>query len=283
MLYLLFLFYTYKFVPTVDIDRNCKILVSMEAEKKEIVEKKVYEDGKKNYATKGEALGVGIPALVLGGVAAASLWGRNRGSFGLGNGMPENVNINTTSGGFASSGCAPTAFQAWEKGCDEALALTNTIWGLKVNTQEQMYAHRDTDVAEKFNIWKSQIEGDFGNYKVSRDLYDNMNDKLNRAAFDLYKGQRDLYDTLNERYSAKFCELDKKVYGMEIANMYQNKIIQMGLENVLKDSMCYTDRKTCRAIYGVVGLPSTPTTTVLEGANPFGCNCVRQTGASPAA
>ena len=61
----------------------------MEAEK-QIVEKKVYEEGKKNYATKGEALGIGIPALVLGGVAAASLFGRmNR---GIG-GMPENINI----------------------------------------------------------------------------------------------------------------------------------------------------------------------------------------------
>lgn len=39
----------------------------------------------------------------------------------------------------------------------------------------------------------------------------------------------------------------------------------------------YTDRKTCRCIYGVVGLPSTPTTTVLEGASPFGCNCARNT------
>lgn len=249
----------------------------MDAEKKEIVEKKVYEDGKKEYASKGmagTALGFGIAGTALG------LWGASRrGNIGIG--MPENVNINTVSDAIVGRNGAPTAFQAWEKGCEEALSLTNTIWGLKVNTQEQMYAHRDTDVSEKFGLWKSQVDGDFGNYKVSRDLYDNMNDKLNTASFGLYKGQRDLYDTLNERYSAKFCELDKKVYGMEIANMYQNKIIQMGLENVLKDSMCYTDRKTCRAIYGVVGLPSAPTVQVLEGANPFGCNCMRQAGAAP--
>lgn len=254
----------------------------MEPEKKEIIEKKVYDERKKEYASKGVAgsgLGLGIAGTVLGVMA---LFG-NRNGFSLGgNSMPENVNINTSGGG-AGSGIAPSAFQAWEKGCEEALALTNTIWGLKVNTQEQMYAHRDTDVAEKFSIWKSQVDGDFGNYKVSRDLYDNMNDKLNTAAFGLYKGQRDLYDTLNERYSAKFCELDKKVYGMEIANMYQNKIIQMGLDNVLKDSMCYTDRKTCRAIYGVVGLPSTPAVSVLEGANPYGCNCQRAAATTSAA
>ena len=230
----------------------------MDTEKKEIVEKKVYEDGKKEYASKsmaGTALGFGIAGTALG------LWGASRRSgLGIGGGMPENVNINTVSDAIAGrSGAAPTAFQAWEKECEDAIALTNTIWGLKVNTMEQMYAHRDTDV------------------------YDHMSEKLNTAAFGLYKGQRDLYDTLNERYSEKFCELDKKVYGMEIANLYQNKIIQMGLEGVLKESMCYTDRKTCRAIYGVVGLPSTPTTTVLEGANPFGCNCARQQGTAPTA
>lgn len=266
---------------TVNIDRVPNYLI-MEAEMKEIIKEKeyVHDENHKEYASKGyagTALGFGIGGAVLG---AAALWGR--GNRGFGGGMPENVNINTVSDAIAGrSGAAPTAFQAWEKGCDEALALTNTIWGLKVNTQEQMYAHRDTDVAEKFQLWKSQVDGDFGNYKVSRDLYDNMNDKLNTAAFGLYKGQRDLYDTLNERYSAKFCELDKKVYGMEIANLYQNKIIQMGMESVLKESMCYTDRKTCRAIYGVVGLPSTPTVTVLEGANPYGCNCRTQSSAAP--
>lgn len=241
----------------------------MEAEKKEIIEKKVYEDGKKDYASKGvanTALGFGIAGAALG------LWGASRkGGIGLSGNIPENVNINTVSDAISGRSGAPTAFMAWEKGCEEALALTNTIWGLKVNTQEQMYAHRDTDITEKFGLWKSQIDGDFANYKVSRDLYDNMNDKLNSAAFGLYKGQRDLYDTLNERYSAKFCELDKKVYGMEIANLYQNKIIQMGMDGVLKESMCYTDRKTCRMIAGELVLPNTPTITGYASSNPY-CN-----------
>ncbi len=236
----------------------------MEAEK--VIKEKeiVHEDEKKDYASKGlagTALGIGIGGAVLG---AAALWGRR----GIGsNGMPENVNINTVSDAISGrNGNAPTAFQAWEKGCEGALALTNTIWELKVNTQEQMYAHRETDIAEKFQIWKSQVDADFGLYKSQVDM-----------GFGLYKNQRDLYDALNERYSAKFNELDKKVYGMEIANLYQNKIIQMSMDEVRKDAFCYTDRKTCRAIYGVVGLPSTPTVTVLEGANPFGCNCVQAT------
>ena len=231
----------------------------METEPKQIVEKKVYEDGKKNYATKGEALGIGIPALVLGGVAAASLWGRNRGIAGI-SGMPENVNINAF--GTAANGTnAPTAFQTWEKECSDALALTNELWGMKLNTEREMYAHRETDVREKHELWRSQINADFG----------------------LYKSQRDLYDVLNERYAEKFNALDKKVAVLEATRPYQDRLIQCEIDRAFNASVNYTDKKTCRAIYGVVGLPSTPTVTVLEGANPFGCNCPAQASSTPAA
>lgn len=81
--------------------------------KKEVVEKKVYEDGKHEYASKSVA---------------------------------------------GSTSSSPTPFQAWEKACDDAIQLTNTIWGLKMNTQQQMYAHRDTDINEKFQLYKSQID-----------------------------------------------------------------------------------------------------------------------------
>ena len=150
----------------------------METETKQVVEKKVYEDGKKNYANKGEALGIGIPALVLGGVAAASLWGRNRGIAGI-SGMPENVNINAF--GTAANGTnAPTAFQTWEKECSDALALTNELWGMKLNTEREMYAHRETDVREKHELWRSQINADFGLYKSQRDLYDVLHPPVSR-------------------------------------------------------------------------------------------------------
>lgn len=57
----------------------------METESKQIVEKKVYEEGKKDYASKGmagTALGFGIAGTALG------LWGASRRGF-LGAGMPE--------------------------------------------------------------------------------------------------------------------------------------------------------------------------------------------------
>lgn len=209
------------------------------------------------------ALGFGIGGAVLG---AAALWGR-RG--GIGGGMPENVNINTVSDAISGrTGVAPTAFQAWEKECDDVLKLTNTIWGLKLNTQEQMYQHRETDINEKFQLYKSQVDGDFGLYKSQVEM-----------GFGLYKNQRDLYDVLNERYASKFNELDKKVAVMEATRPYQDKLIQCEIKEALNTAITYTDRKTCRALYGVVGLPAQPTVPVLEGANPFGCMCPTQTQA----
>lgn len=165
----------------------------MEAEVKQVIKEKEYVHGedRKEYASKGvgnAALTTGIIGTALG---AAALWGRGGRIFG--GGMPENVNINTVSDAIAGrSGVAPTAFQAWEKGCEEALSLTNTIWGLKVNTQEQMYAHREIDINEKWQLYKSQVDGDFGNYKVSRDLYDNsmaIQEMVNAELLLLVKGR----------------------------------------------------------------------------------------------
>lgn len=244
----------------------------MEEVKQIIKEKEYVHDNKENeYASKGVAgtgLGLGIAGTALGLWALA----RNRGGF-IGGGMPENVNINTVSDAISgrSGAVAPTAFMAWEKGCEEALALTNTIWGLKVNTQEQMYAHREVDVAEKFGLYKSQVDADFGLYKSQVE-----------GDFGLYKSQRDLYDVLNERYSVKFNDLDKKVAVLEATRPYQDRLIQCEIDRAFTASINYTDKKTCRAIYGVVGLPSTPTVNVLEGANPWGCNC-RSQASAPAA
>lgn len=210
---------------------------------KEVVEKRIYDDcgcdrRRGRWATQGEALGVGIPALTLGGIAAAGmLFGRGR--FGLGHNAPENVNIVNGGTGMGYGACAPTAFQAYSKGCEEVLDLTNAMWGLKVGTQEQMYAHRQTDVAEKFGLYKSQVDADFG----------------------LYKSQRDLYDVLNERYAQKFNDLDKKVAVLEATRPYQDRLLQCEIDRAFTASINHTDRRTCRMIEGQVVLPSTPTVT----------------------
>jgi hypothetical protein len=76
------------------------------AEMEKIVEKKVYEEGKHcdKYASKGGAYGVGIPALVLGGLAFANqMFGGNGiplfGGGARSNNAPANVNTLTVNGG----------------------------------------------------------------------------------------------------------------------------------------------------------------------------------------
>ena len=226
-----------------------------------IVEKKIYEEGchKKNYATQGEALGVGIPALVLGGLAFANqMFGGNGFNLFGGsnrNATPANVNTLTVNGGDGVA--APSTFQVWQKGCEEALDLTNHIWRDKVSTLEQMAGARQVDVEEKFGL-----------YKATRDLYDNTQDKMNTMGFGLYKNQRDAFDILNQ----KFADMDKKVAILEATRPYQDRLIQCEIKDAYTSAINYTDKKTCKALYGVVGLPSTPAVTVLQGANPF-CNC----------
>jgi hypothetical protein len=83
--------------------------------------------GYHRFASKGVAgtgLGLGIAGTALG-LLALSRGGFNL--FGNGGSMPENVNINTLGGG-ASGTIAPTAFQAWEKGCADTLALQKGLY-----------------------------------------------------------------------------------------------------------------------------------------------------------
>lgn len=226
----------------------------MEMTDAKVVEKKIYEDGKKEYASKGlagTALGIGI-----GGLALALLNGNGRGVFGsLGNGMPDNVNINTY-GGMTASNTAPTALEVMEKECDDEVKLLTDMFGLKLDTANKFYAMRETDIAEKFSMYKGAtdainaenrraMQAEFGLYKSQID-----------ADFGLYKNQRDQYDALQAKYS----DLDKKVAIMEALTPYKEKLM-----------MAYVNEKCCRKIDGVLGLQSTPTVTVLPSANICGC------------
>ena len=224
----------------------------MEMTDAKVVEKKIYEDGKKEYASKGlagTALGIGI-----GGLALALLNGNGRGVFGsLGNGMPDNVNINTY-GGMAASNTAPTALEVMEKECDDEVKLLTDMFGLKLDTSNKFYAMRETDIAEKFSMYKGatdainaenrrSMQAEFGLYKSQID-----------ADFGLYKNQRDQYDALQAKYS----DLDKKVAIMEALTPYKEKLM-----------MAYVNEKTCNKITGQLVLPSTP---VVSGYGSYCCN-----------
>lgn len=227
-----------------------------------VVEKKIYEDGKKEYASKGlagTALGIGI-----GGLALALLNGNGRGVFGsLGNGMPDNVNINTY-GGMTASNTAPTALEVMEKECDDEVKLLTYMFGMKLDTANKFYAMRETDIAEKFSMYKGAndainaenrraMQAEFGLYKSQVD-----------ADFGLYKNQRDQYDALQ----AKYCDLDKKVAIMEALTPYKEKLM-----------MAYVKENTCNCLRGQLMLPNTP---VLQGYGSYsGCNCGTTTTTTP--
>lgn len=259
-----------------------KLHYIMEAETKEIIKEKEYIRGRGYGCWDGEccdgygygyrrhgvdsgARALGIVGTVAGGLAL--LRGARGGLFGGSYGTPENVNINANMGGANGGHVAPTAFEAYSHECEDVLALTNEIWRQKVNTQNQMYAYRDTDINEKFQLWKSQVDADFGLYKSTRDGFDALNAKHNADVFALYKGNRDSFDVLANRIA----DLEKKVAVNEAVRPYQDKLIQCGIDRAFTASVNYTDRRTCRAIMGELVLPNTPTVTGYASYNP--CQC----------
>lgn len=226
----------------------------MEMTDAKVVEKKIYEDGKKEYASKGlagTALGIGI-----GGLALAFLNGNGRGVFGsLGNGMPDNVNINTY-GGMTASNTAPTALEVMEKECDDEVKLLTDMFGLKLDTANKFYAMRETDIAEKFSMYKGATDAINAENRRAMQAEFNLYKSQIDSDFGLYKNQRDQYDALQAKYS----DLDKKVAVMEALTPYKEKLM-----------MAYVNEKCCRKIDGVLGLQSTPTVTVLPSASICGC------------
>lgn len=224
-----------------------------------VVEKKIYEEGKKHddYASKATG-NAGLTLGIIGTALGAGAWllgGNNRSVFGsLGSNMPENVNINAY--GANASSNQPTALQVMEKECDDEVKLLTYMFGMKLDTANKFYAMRETDIAEKFSMYKGAndainaenrraINAEFGLYKSQVD-----------ADFGLYKNQRDQYDALQAKYS----DLDKKVAVMEALTPYKEKLM-----------MAYVKENTCNCLRGQLMLPNTP---VLQGFGSYsGCNC----------
>lgn len=212
-----------------------------------VVEKKIYEEGKKHddYASKATG-NAGLTLGIIGTALGAGAWllgGNNRSVFGsLGSNMPENVNINTY--GANSSSNQPTALQVMEKECADEVKLLTDMFGLKLDTANKFYAMRETDIAEKFGLYKSQV-----------DAINAENRRAIDAEFGLYKAGRDQYDATN----AKMAALETKVAVMEALTPYKEKLM-----------MAYVNEKTCNCLRGQLVLPSTP---VVSGYGSYGCNC----------
>ena len=221
---------------------------------------------------------LGVLGTVFGSAALLALWNRN-GNGGLGNlfggggsssGVPTNVNIN---GGIGGGHIAPSPFEVYQHECDDVLALTNTLWGQKVNTLELLAGQRNTDVAEKFGLYQSQITADFGLYKDNRDNIDRVNNRINDELFSLYKYTRDKDDETN----ARLCKLEKELAVNTAIRPYQDKLIQSEIATAFGNAINYTDRKTCKMISGQVVIPN----TVVSGY--AGVNCCFQPQAEAAA
>ena len=184
--------------------------------------------------------------MIIGTALGAGAWllgGNNRSVFGsLGSNMPENVNINTY--GANSSSNQPTALQVMEKECADEVKLLTDMFGLKLDTANKFYAMRETDIAEKFGLYKSQV-----------DAINAENRRAIDAEFGLYKAGRDQYDATN----AKMAALETKVAVMEALTPYKEKLM-----------MAYVNEKTCNCLRGQLVLPSTP---VVSGYGSYGCNC----------
>ena len=230
-----------------------------------------YGYGRRDVNGKANAgLTLGIIGTALG---AWALFGNRRSSglLGLaGSGMGgSNININglETGLGAANGVTSPSAFQAWEKSCEDTLALQKGLYDWALIQQSQRFADRQTLNSELFNVWKGQIDADFGLYKSTRDSFDVMTAKQNQDAFNLYKSQRDADDGIRKELS----DLKAQVAINAAVRPYQDKLIQCEIDKAFTAGINYTDRKTCKAIYGEVCLPNTPTVTGYVGANQCGC------------
>lgn len=208
----------------------------------EIIEKEVIKEPTKHYASKATgnaALTTGIIGTALG---ALNLFGTHGNLLG-----------NST----VSTSCAPTAFQAWEKACEDRLEMQKGLYDWALVMANNRFNDRQTINQEMFGIYKSQIDSDFGLYKSTRDGFDVLSAKHNQDTFDLYKNQRDNFDALNAKINA----LETQVAVNSAIRPYQDKLIQCEIDKAYTAGINYTDRKTCKMIVGQVVLPSTPTVT----------------------
>lgn len=257
-----------------------------------VIEKRTYEDGGDYDRNRGRnvngkanaALALGIIGTVGTALGAAALWNRG-GNNGLGSllgsgtsttsvsgGYPANVNINANGGPGSGMGCtAPTAFGAYEKECSDVLELTNAMWGLKVAGMADARNAREVDTAEKFGLYKTMVDADFGLYKSSRDNIDAVNNRLNSELFSLYKYTRDKDDETRD----ELCKLRAEVAEMRAVRPYQDKLIQCEIEKAYTAGINYVDRKTCKMVEGTVVIPTTPEIT---GIGSYCCN--RQSAAN---
>lgn len=235
--------------------------------------------GRSDYGHKSSTRGIAVGGLVTGIVGtvlgAASLWNRNGGGLtsllggGSGSNLPTNVNINGVGGG----GCAsPTPFEVYSKTCGDVLALTKGFYDQRITSLNEATAAREVDVAEKFQLYKSQVDADFGLYVNNRDNIDKVSNRINDELFSLYKYTRDKDDETRK----ELCDLKAQIAVNAAVRPYQDKLLQNEIATAFANAINYVDRLDCRNVKGTNCLPLTPTIT---GVTSY-CCCNNQTPAA---
>lgn len=201
-------------------------------------------NGKANAGLTLGIIGTALGAWALfGGRRSASLLGGT----GTGSGADANIAI-ATCGGSANGVNAPTAFQAWEKECEDTLALQAGIYNLAMTYQNNRFADRQQLNSELFSAWKSQIDADFGLYKSTRDGFDVLSAKQNQDAFNLYKSQRDSDDEIRKELS----DLKAQVAINAAVRPYQDKLIQCEIDKAFTAIIFWFKDVDCKSRNKVV-------------------------------
>lgn len=171
-------------------------------------------------------------------LGAWALFGNRRSSVigGLGtsgSGMLDGANININGLSTAGNGItSPSAFQAWEKGCEDTLALQKGLYDWALVQQSQRFADRQTIDSELFGLYKSQVDADFGLYK-SKEVCERY-----RGVIPQSFTHADVYVAINEHYH-NCSELFKSWFGEDI----DQKVIEAAILFWFKDDDCKSNSK----------------------------------------
>lgn len=187
-------------------------------------------DGGNRRDVNGKAnagLTLGIIGTALG---AWALFGNRRSSVlgGAGGGMlgDGSTNINVLGATAGSGSGAPTAFQAWEKSCEDTLALQGGLYQWALTQQNQRFEDRERLNSELFGVY---IDG--------RNRTDALIEKNNTDHFNLYKYTRDADDDIRKELS----DLKAELAVTKAIRPYQDKLIQCEMEKMFTAGINYSD------------------------------------------
>ena len=147
---------------------------------------------------------------------------------------------------------SPSAFQTWAKSCEDAIELTKAFYDARITQLGEARNAREIDIAEKFGLYKGQVDADFGLYKEIRDRDDAI--------------------------LARLSNLETQVAVSSAIRPYQDALINCKIDKVADWGAFNLARRTCKMIEGEVVLPNTPTVTGFQSAG--NCNCNQSAAAA---